>query len=167
MSDALADGGPGLQLPAGAKRFVTLSDVRVYGFGKQIVVRVKVSGKKQLQAFELTGYFTATPHLEGNRIVFSDAKLTAETETLLGTFGVELNAADLGAEFVDKLVVDLSEPVAKARSSLKAAMNRKVGSVQLAGDLNDFRLVGVRSAPDEQSVVIDALMQGTLSASVN
>jgi len=153
----------GYRYPPVGKRYITVTDVEVYGYGKQAVVRVGFKGSAKG-----TMYLTGTPSYDvlNDVLSFPDLDFTVETRNLLVKAANWFAHDTFRDDLRQRLALKLGDQLNTAKQQLSTALNSKVGEVQLSGSAGQLNLLGVYA--DARKGTFEAMFQasGTLRAAL-
>lgn len=157
----------GLRYPTPGGGALQVTDIGLSGYGSQIMVRFVLEGDAQpFSRTRITGYLVGTPRYDEarERLSFPDLEYSAETSDLLATVAEWLAHDEIRDALRAQLVVDLGGRVADARSKVQRAMNRRYGTVELAGELQALELAGIYSLDERDALRTYIRARGTLRA---
>lgn len=163
LKQRLKIGTGDLRYPAKGRHYLTISDLTLSAYGQKAVFRMTFTGIAEGYA-----YLVGTPLFDINTssLSFPDLDYSPDSRTL-ALESIQWVDQDAFIRYLrSRLVVDLTDPLNRAKSKLSDALNRQYGDVQLAGSIPNLALVSVYADPPQRQFVAYFDMSGAVSATV-
>jgi hypothetical protein len=157
----IGQGGTTLSM-SGYNVRVTAADI--YGQGSQVLIKLTFTGD-----LSGTAYLTGTPYYDPNTrmLGFPDLDYTLDTKQALLKGTNWLAHDDIRDRLRGRFTVDMGPPIERMTQALEAVLNRRRGSVQLHGTVQDLRLLGIFRLENGDMFTAYLAATGKISADID
>ena len=157
----IGQGGTTLSM-SGYNVRVTAADI--YGQGSQVLIKLTFTGD-----LSGTAYLTGTPYYDPNTrmLGFPDLDYTLDTKQALLKGTNWLAHDDIRDRLRGRFTVDMGPPIERMTQALEAALNRRRGSVQLHGTVQDLSLLGIFRLENGDMFTAYLAATGKISADID
>jgi hypothetical protein len=136
----------GIRYPPTGNKYIKITNINVYGYGRKIVVRISFNGTKSGYAY-LEG--TPTYDVLTNILSFPDLDYSIDTKSLMLKAIDFFKHDDFIRDLRNRLTVNLNSKVTQLKDKVTEALNKKYKDFTLQGDVSNLRVLGLYCDQDK------------------
>jgi hypothetical protein len=136
----------GIRYPPTGNKYLKVTDINIYGYGKKIVVKITFDGTKSGYA-----YLEGTPSYDAltNVLSFPDLDYSVDTKSLMLKAIDFFKHDDFIKDLRNRLTINLNEKVTQLKSKVVEALNKQYKDFTLQGNVTNFTVLGLYSDQDK------------------